>query len=364
MTTRSRLAAAGAALLLAATATAAGAQNETAVSTALTEPNSPMLEVTDLVGQPLTALALSPGRPSAFRVGVRHELPTTMDGYTVESSMGNLYATTGPGSYDFTTSIPSNEVTLAYATSPLNLRDAAAQVEPTYALGTISAITCQALAEALGVTLLSIVEDPICVLLDTISGGLTFSGIPVDGLPLELDLAGLLPTELPLVPVAGQDQGVFAEPDCLHGLGFQDSGCGSGTAGTEHTMMAASKAASLDAAVNTVLSSSVPATLVSADDTGTMATLTDIVTALATSGDANVSDFATSLANDFSEAEQILILNDLVTGVVQTAGIGDVIGVGGLFNAFPTLTVDPATTTPGTYTGTLTIRLIECPSCP
>lgn len=357
-------------LLAIATSSLAVAQESVEVSTEL-DVGSRVLEVTDLAGQDLQGLALVPGRASAFRVAVRDTMADTVDpnftfeGYDVDSSLTNLYATTAPGTYDFSDLIPAGEVTLGSATSPLDVRDMLAQLDPDYLLSA-TGVTCEAIAAELGLDLLTLASNSTCLLLGTLTGGLSFTDVALAGTPLDqIDLSALAASQLPLVPTAGQDAGrTYAEPDCTNGVGaLHLQGCGTEAATTDLTMLSAAPAASLSAQLDAILAAAVPGPLASLDGTGAKASLQDVLDAMANSGVAEVSSFATNLAADFSQAQQLVVVNELLSATVGTLGLDDLVGYGALASGFPTLKVDPSTATAGVYTGTLTVRLIECPEC-
>lgn len=362
-----------AALLAVATSGLAVAQESVPVTTELGV-GTRVLEVTDLAGSDLTGLALTPGRASAFRVAVRDTSALTVDpnfaleGYDVESSLTNLYASTGASTYDFTDSIPSGEVTLGSATSPLDVQDMLAQLDPDYLLDTTTAITCDAIAAELGLNVVDILTTPTCTLLATLTGSaLTFTDVPLAGSVLtDIDLASLAAAQLPLVPTGGQDAGSkYTAPDCLNGIGALDvAGCTSASSGTELTMLSATPATSITTQLDALLAGAVPVTLASLDGSGAKASLQDVLDALANSGISDVSSFATRLASDFTQAQQLEVVNSLMAATLAPLGLDDIVGYGALAAGFPTLRVDPLTATDGVYAGTLTVRLVECPECP
>lgn len=366
--------AATAVLLASVTTGIAGAQtSSTDVSSDYGARGSHVLEVNDLRGGDLTDLALVPGERRTLRVGVRSAPPAELDptgelhGYTVETSMTNLYALDGAGAYDFAAeSIPSSEVSLDYATSALDVRETLGRMDPEYLLSTAQPITCDAIANALGLLdATTLLDTTTCLLLSTIDGGLTFADLHLEGNVLDqVDLASLLPSQLPLIPQAGVEAGVFTLPDCIHGAGASDPSCGSDNAGTEQTVLSAAPTTAVAAELAATVTDQAPTTLATMDTTPAKATLTQVIEAMQLSGITDVADFANSMIQDFTEAEQLQIVNDLLAaGDPILDAVDDLVGYGGLGNAFPSLEVNPASAPAGSYAGTFTVRLIECPAC-
>src|SRR4051812_24419497 len=80
--------------------------------------------VEDLVGNPLTALDLGTGSSQPFRLHVQDAafLPSAgQGGYTVTSTMSNLYLKTGPSSYNYAVKVPSSELSVGFGSNPLSV---------------------------------------------------------------------------------------------------------------------------------------------------------------------------------------------------------------------------------------------------
>ena len=362
------------ALLLATVTTGvAGAQTvqDTAGVTVTTEvgEHERMLDVTDVAGGPLTGITLVPGRPSPFRVAVTDSSPAAVDlgwslgGYTVDSSMTNLYATDG-GTPDYAASIASGDISLGYATTPLEIKDALAKVQPSYVLSATN-VTCEAVN---GVVpgLVDLLDATLCTLTGTLAGdGLSFTGVPLEAAGLtQVDLSALDHASLPLIPRTGGNAGAtYAEADCANGVGAgAGAGCTTGE-GTKLTMLTATTdhdAAGLTA-LGTALTDGLPVDLASLTGADAMASLDEVLAALtAAGGDAAL---LVGVLDDFTPEQQVQLVNGLIDATTGALGLGDLLGYGVLAASYPTLQVDPSTAGAGTYAGTLTVRLIDCPAC-
>ncbi len=141
------LALAVAALLAGAASIPASADQ---VTVSVTNPGgSRTLYVESLLGQPLTSLDFGTTRSQPFRVRV---VDATMDrsGFQVLTTMSNLYKVSG-NSYDWTSTIGSSDVAVAYPPNPLNLLNAKAVVAPVFDMTeTLTGALCTAVTAAGG----------------------------------------------------------------------------------------------------------------------------------------------------------------------------------------------------------------------
>lgn len=344
---------------------AAAQTSETTVSTSVSS-GSRQLVVTDLAGAPLGELALTPGVPSPFKVTVQDSDYVPTQGFTVSSSLNNLYLSDGAGGYDFTTKIPSGQVDVSFGTSPLSVVDTLVDLNPDYLLSTPTAIDCQAVADILGLSLTdALLSDPICGLLDTLTGDtLSFADVPTDAnAVLDIALDSLDMSALPVAIGGGTDAGPYSDPDCDNGIGAGDAtGECTSTSGTGRTYLTGTGATDpLEAALSTLLADQTLTTpLVSDGTTSAITTVDAAIQALQTSGTTAVADFGNTLTDDaYTLANRIDLINGLLSAALDTIESVDLAAVTGLYTSFPMLSVDPAGAPDGTYAGTLTVTLVE-----
>lgn len=333
------------------------AQSQTTVTVSVGS-GSRQLAVTDLAGQSLAAMALQPGTPSTFRVAVTDTdyLPT--QGFSVQSTLTNLYRVTESG-YDYTTSIPSSDVSVSYATNPLAVAGAAVDLNPDYLLSNLVTIDCAAVAGILGLDATQMLTDPLCGLLSTLTGSaLTFTGVPLDGGPrVDIVLDSLDPSQLPLPIAAGGDTGAYTSPDCVNGIGAAAGCAGTGTARTY--MTGTPPAGALNSALTTLLAgNALTGPLASADGTGAIASTSAVVGALQGSVTTAVADFGNTLTQ-YTGAQQLQLVNGLVQGALEEIQGIDLAKLTGQYQGFPRLTAAPGSVASGQYAGTLTVTLVE-----
>ncbi|HWB72291.1 MAG TPA: hypothetical protein VG452_08730, partial [Egibacteraceae bacterium] len=315
------------------------AQSTTTVTTTVAG-GSRQLAVTDLAGNPLTAMALSPGVPTAFRVRVADSDYLATQGFAVQSTLTNLYRQ-GDGGYDYATSIPSTRVSVSYPTSPLSLAATAVDLQPDYLLDSAAPIDCSAVATILGLSALQQLTDPLCGLLNTLTGSaLSFSDVPLTGTTLtDIDLGGLGAADLPVAVAAGSDAGSYTAPDCVNGIGAAAGCTGSGTVRTYLT--GTPPGASLNAALTTLLNGQTLAgPLASADGTGAVAPVSAAVQALQNAPSTAVADFGNTLTQ-YSGAQQTDLINGLIAAARDTIEPADLAALTGQYHAFPQLSVSP-----------------------
>ncbi len=297
------------------------------VTVAVSNPGgSRTLVVEDLNGAPLQTLDFGTSRTHPFRVRVVDE---DMDraGYQVVSSMTNLYSKTGPGTYDYDTKIASGDVAVSYSSTPLNVTDVTALVEPVFDL--TGDLLCQVLGLASG--------NQACVIQD------------VDGLlqnvPLTVDLGDL--TNLPLLPGAGTS-GPYDDPDYV-GIGANDP-----------------------AKPGSFSPTSIPlgSTSVATDLTAIQGSLEALIAGLPTNQlvdtDALLSEVQTTLGPVFDLLGVVpglptvdALIADLTATLVDLTGV-DLLGQSGMLRAYPILNVDvPESAPTGDYEGTYSVTLIQ-----
>ena len=97
--------------------------------------------------------------------------------------------------------------------------------------------------------------------------------------------------------------------------------------------------------------------LTSVDGTGAYTTVAAFESALQATGNATLQTLVTDLA-PLTGAQQAQVLNNL-TGTLSTT-LANLSNELGTYNAFPTLTVSPPAGTPAaTYSGTMTVTMIQ-----
>jgi hypothetical protein len=345
------------------------AEDDATVSTFAALPDR-NLDLLDVTGEPLETVALRHNRATPVQVRVTDQSIDLLDGdapFWVEATMNNLYLVDGEG-HDFETSIPSDHITLGYATNALGARDLLTDINPRLVIGAVDGITCDDVAAALGVdtsSLLNLLDpDPICSLVsdvDLLDGrdSLTVAGVElessvaltealldavwsaVDGLPMALTAPG---------------SGAFATPNCEDGIGAGDGTCsGRGTALTVLDGKPMSVAALRDLIIT--LLGDITA-LVGGEDA--VALIDDVLTALQDAG-GDAALLADALTEYPTVNDQIALIDGLLDTIdlAPNLELGDVL-LGGQYRSLPTLKVDTgAATDGGQYAGTLTVTLFE-----
>ncbi len=286
------------------------------------------LYVESMLGQPMTSLDFGASRSQPFRVRV---VDSSMDraGFTVSATMTNLYRADG-STLDFDTMIPSANLSLGYATSPISIKDVSALVQPVFDLtATIDGPLCDTL-KALGAS---------CVIdLQDVTGKLQTVKLPVD--PSDLP-------SLPLVPQVG-DSGSFDNPAY------------SGVAATAPKPADAPGATSKRLVQGTAVD-----TAAVLDKIGTAVTLATSSMKLEDKVDTAT---VTALLRDALTAEVFDTLSDaqvqeLLSGLKATLNAlapADVLGQSGTYLSFPKLNISvPTGSAKGEYKGTLVVTGLQ-----
>lgn len=326
---RSRTLAALAGLALLASAFGLPSSAQTDVDVSLDNPGgSRALYVEDLLGQPVTSLDFGVSRAQPLRVRV---VDTTMDrsAFTVSAEMTNLYLADGADLL-YGTIIASSKVSITHPLVPLNIRDAAARVQPVFDLA-------------------ATLTGTLCTAVQTAGGSCVVSAPDVDGviqsLPVSVDLDDL--TNLPLLP-QGSDPGTFSEPS-YEGVGAGDPAAAGSTAATARQMIKGSvvSTTTLLNALDTALAAAIAGK--DADEVVDTGVLTSAVR------DAIGGTVWDALSVD----DQQLLLDALVVtaeNVVATS----ILSQTGTYLSFPVLTVAvPTDAAKGTYRGTLVVTGLQ-----
>ncbi len=362
MSTRTRIQtiSAVAGLLSLSAAGAAFGQASTTVTATVGE-STRQLTVVDLLGAPLTDLTLTPGSPSPFQLRVS-DTGLGLSAFSVNGTLNNLYRVEADTSLDYTSLIPSSEVTLDYASDALNTLDNIATLSPDYLLSSIADIDCESVQTVLGLTNLETLTDQLCLLAGGL-GGVTpvdVTDVPLDGSAItDIDLSSLVDSLLPIsLDTADLTSGVFTDADCVNGLGSSDGGCGA-TGGTSHTMLRGQPVAgALTGALDTLLTAALPSGNIVGSVGDEVSTLTAVLSALQDSADTAISDLGQSLG-EYAVADQEALVNTLFSVIPVDLDAASLLSTSGVYVSFPRLTVDPTTSLAGSYTGTLTVTLVE-----
>lgn len=176
----------------------AAAASEVSITVTNGGDGSRTLFVEDLLGAPLTQLDFGDSRSLPFRVRVED---ATMDreGFTVSSTMTNLYRDPGDGPLEWDQVITSDNLAIGNPINPLDVSDVAAQVQPVF--DTVTTITDLVLCADLG---LPLIDGSSCELALADVTGI------VQDLAATVDLADL--SNLPLLPQAAEP-GAFTSAD-------------------------------------------------------------------------------------------------------------------------------------------------------
>ena len=292
------------------------------------------LYVESMLGEPLTSLDFGAMRSQPFRVRV---VDSAMDraGFSVSATMTNLYKAEG-SAVDFTTAIPSSELSVGYATSPVSAKDVTALVQPVYDLGaTISGTLCttiQALQVLNGIA-------PDCLIdLQDVTGKL-------QTVPLTADLSSL--PSLPLVPQVGES-------------GFFDNPAFAGVAATAPRPTGAPPATSKRLVQGTPLTTEAVLGRIQTALNGAVATQplagkvdTTVVTSLLR--DELTGDVFKELST--SEVQQLV---NALTATLNGLDPANILGQSGTYLSFPVLNVKVPDGTPkGDYKGTLVVTGLQ-----
>jgi hypothetical protein len=360
--TRLRLAAGvSAAVVVAATGSAyAGTSSGTTVSLGVTGAGTRQLDVLDLSGAQLTNLALNPNVPAPFRVRVSDNgigsLTSASSGFTVSAVMNNLYLKNG-NSYDYTSKIPSSDVSISYPTSPLSAFGVSFDdLAKVLVSGTIPTCTTLQGLNILSLTDVLGVASSLCTLTGT-------TGLPVSGLAVNSVIQKTVtPTvnnllDLPF-QLSGNEAGAFTNPDFANGLGVNDP-AKTQTTGTARQVMTG--VPGLTNALQTEITSALgtlPTQLTSATGAGALTSVSTLMSALSSSTSSTLQSLGSALSS-LTQSQQVSILNNLVGSLVNPA-LGDISNEIGTYNAFPMLKATPTgSVTPGTYAGTMTVTLVQ-----
>ncbi len=325
----------GAALALTLVSTASFRASADDVAVSVNNPGgSRTLYVESMLGQPLTDLDFGASRSQPFRVRV---VDSSMDaaGFTVSATMTNLYKSEG-STLDFATMIPSANLSLGYATSPISAKDVSALVKPVFDLGaTVGGTLCatiQALQLAQGLPLSCVID------LQDVEGKLQTVTLPVD-----LDALN----SLPLLPQVG-DSGAFANPAYA------------GVAATAPKPSNPPGATSLRLVQGTPLGTAavlgiVEGALTSATSSLPLADKVDTATVTSLLRDA-----LTAAVFDALTDAQVQELRNSLTATLNVLTPAGILGQSGTYLSFPVLNVSvPTGSAKGDYKGTLVVTGLQ-----
>jgi hypothetical protein len=330
-----------------------GSPGSATVSTTVGQASSRQLALLDLAGQPLQSLDLRAGAPSPFRVQVTDsgidQLTSATAGFTVESVLNNLYLDGDP-TQSF---IASGDVAVGFPVGGAqNAVGSLVALPRTVVEGTLP--SCASLFGTLAsLAALSPLTGAGLSLCDAVGSGLTVPATEV------LVSAEQTLTDLADVPfsLSGQESGAYTLPDFTSGIGAGADG-GVGAAGTARTLLSGvpNLSSGLQAELDALVAALDALPVTSPTGTGAQTAVDDVIgVLLATPATAELGSALAGLT-----PEQAGDVVNLLTGTVQQIGLGDLLSVAGVYNSFPVLTATPSgTPTQGTYSGTLTVTLVQ-----
>lgn len=288
------------------------------------------LYVENLTGTTLSSLDFENARSLPFRVRV---VDATMDrtGFSVSASMTRLYKDTG-SALDFTTFVPSGNVTLSNPADPLNVLSPTVLVEPLF--NTLSTIPGGAICTLLA---LPLVGGNCTISTSSVTGTLQTVSLPVD----LSDLSGL-----PLLPQQAS-AGAFTSPS-FDGVAASDPAGSGAPAATSRQLITGT-------AVTT------PAMLASVEgQLGTLLTGLALSDKIDTAVLTGVLRAAVGPLWDLLSPAQVTTVLGATTATLVDLVAGDLLAQGGTYMSFPQLNVSvPAEQAAGSYAGTLVITGLE-----
>lgn len=341
---------AAAALPALAEPSVSGSPSSSTVSLSVGGGGTRQLQLLDLAGNPLTDLSLRPGAPAPFRVRVVDTgvgaLTDPKTAFSVSATLNNLYADGAPsGAF-----IPSGDVRVSFpASGAVDAVGSLTAVPRVVLYGTLGG--CTDPTGLLGVVTDLLQATRLCTALN--------DGVVLDGLEVLSSTTTALNSvaDVPFA-LAGQTGGAFTAADFVNGIGRTDTrGTGTGTAvpllsGTPSLTSLVDELNALEAQV-----AALP--VLSSTGVGSKVSVSAVVGSLLTSPDAELATLGSALSALLPSQVQTLL--SIVTGVVQDIGLGDITSTTGSYSAVPVLTATP-TTAPaagGTYSGTMTVTLVQ-----
>lgn len=288
-------------------------------------------------------------------------------GYHVNAQMTNLYRKTATG-YDYTTVIPSKNLSLTYGANPLAGTSTLPVVPRVSLVGTIGTCADASVAGALGIDpvgLLDLAFGLLSPLLQTVCnelGALTSTARTVDAVvdgALKTVTAPLALPDLPFALTGATQAGAFTNPSYQGAIASGDSAkTGAATATSKRIMTGSPLVPSgnltgLLAGLTSTLTTTIGSTpLVTADNSG-VTTLTKALAAISSGNSALVSTISKLTATD--QLDLVKLLTDTLLPVDLSA----LTSVTGQYGAFPVLQANPLGTKQGTYDGTLIVDFFE-----
>ena len=350
---------------LAAAALPAVAQDvDVAVTTTLPERQ---MWVENLTGGDLTAIDLQTGGQQPFRVRVTDKdyKPTTTESFWVDATMSNLYLETG-STYDPRTKVPSSAVSVSYGPNPL----AAAGVSfPVTGKVRVQGLldNCQDLPDSVKTALgLPLIGDVVLALDPTSAVGQLCDALGATGSTVDVTVASVVEqitpalNDLLALPTALEVPGFTSTHPFTHAdyraIGSDDPDATGAATPTPVTLLHGKPGLSGDvlADVQAKLVAAVAGLpLVAAPGTEALTTTSAVVGALP------AGDVRTALGR--LTADQVLALVGTLNGVLQQAGLGDLVSLSGTYYGFPVLNATPTSPVPGRYTGKLTVTFVQKP---
>ena len=329
--------------------------------------------VTELDGTtPLADFTFGSALQKPFRTLVNDENRLlNSEGYHINAQMTNLYLRTATG-YDYTSIIPSKNLSLTYGANPLAGTSTLPVVPRVSLAGTIGTCVDAGVAAALGIppldpvlglldpafSLLSPLLQTVCTELDALTTAARTVDATVDG-ALKSVTAPLALPDLPFSLTGAQQAGAFTNPSFQGLIAAGDSAKTGAPAATTKRIMTGTPLVptgdltGLLAGLTTTLTSALgSAPLVAGDNSG-VTTLTSALAAISGGNSALVSTISKLTATD--QLDLINLLTDALLPVDLTA----LTSVTGQYGAFPVLQASPLGVKQGTYAGTLIVDFFE-----
>jgi hypothetical protein len=323
--------------------------------------------VEDIKGADLESLDLGTGGAQPFRTHVTDAgFTATGQSYSVSATMTNLYLKQG-ATHDFAVKVPSSDVLIGFGSNPLAGSGISLVDLPKLLVGgTLSSCASMPanVKSALGLSALGIPLDlsnlqltALCTLLGVAGGPVSTT---VDGLMQTVTPVVSSLTDLP-TPLSGAIGGTFTNPSFAAGTVGASDPAATATTPTSVPLMsggALNLTAGLTSALTSALNSALSGLpLVNSTDTGTLTTVTALISGLTGSSDALTSTLGTVLGT-LTAANQLTVLNTL-TGSLVPPVLSDIVGLNGQYFGFPVLRATPSTPVAGTYDGTMTVTFVQ-----
>lgn len=325
--------------------------------------------VTELDGAtPLADFTFNDSLQKPFRTLVKDtNRLLNSEGYHINAQMTNLYLKKGTG-YDYTAAIPSKNLSLTYGANPLAGTSSLPVIPRVSLAGTIGTCADNAVAGALGIAPVSLLDPAFALLSPLLQTVCTeLNGLSVAARTVDATVDGALKTvtaplalpDLPFSLTGAQQAGAFTNPSYQGAIATGDSAKTGAAAATTKRIMTGTPlvpggdVTRLLSGLTGTLTSMIGTTpLVTGDNSG-VTTLSTALAAISSGNSALVSTISKLTATD--QLDLVKLLTDSLLPVDLTA----LSSVTGQYGAFPVLQASPLGTKQGTYDGTLIVDFFE-----